>query len=228
MAPRPLNHDPAHRSTQALGFGGHRPTVLWLIRHGEVEEKYQNVFGGRINMGLSANGHAQAEAMANYLRHKPLNAIYASPMKRVQQSLAPVLRNGAPAPVILPGLREMDFGDWTGLKWDEVLAKYGRSAFSWLEAFESGTMPNAESLAALHQRIDPCVEGILRDHPGGDVAVFCHGGVIRLILALVLAWPLRDLGSVELEYSSLTLAACAPQRTQLRLVNFTPWRELGP
>ena len=68
-------------------------------------------------MNLSPRGRAQAETLAGYLHGKTLDAIYASPMKRVQQTLAPLLKNGAPAQTILPGLREVDFGDWTGYNW---------------------------------------------------------------------------------------------------------------
>ena len=56
-------------------------------------------------MNLSPRGHAQARTLADFLRNKSIAAIYASPMKRVQQTLAPFLKNGAPAQTILPGLQ---------------------------------------------------------------------------------------------------------------------------
>lgn len=222
-----MSYKSAHPSSQGLALGPNPPTILWFIRHAEVEEKYQSLFGGRIDMNLSARGREQAASMADYLRCKPLNAIYASPMKRVQQTLAPLMQNGAPPPIILPGLREMDFGDWTGLNWDGVLTKYGVSASTWLEQLENGRMPNAESIPALRQRIEPCLRQMLRDYSGGQVGVFCHGGVIRVALAILLGWPLSNLRPFELEYASLTQVACAPHMAHLRLVNFAPWREIA-
>src|ERR1035441_6035921 len=68
-------------------------TRLLLIRHGEVEARYQGIFGGRIDMNLSPRGKRQAKVLANYLRGKTIDAIYASPMKRVQQTLPPTLKN---------------------------------------------------------------------------------------------------------------------------------------
>src|ERR1041385_6288992 len=99
-----------------------RPTQLVLIRHGEVEAAYQRVFGGRIDMNLSPRGHEQAAALAKWLARHPLNAVYASPMKRVQQTLAPFTDNSnwSSRTVTVPGLREVDFGDWTGLSWEAV------------------------------------------------------------------------------------------------------------
>ncbi|HXF10943.1 MAG TPA: histidine phosphatase family protein, partial [Desulfuromonadaceae bacterium] len=70
------------------------PTRLLLMRHAEVEESYHHIFGGRIDMNLSQRGHGQAEKLAQFLRTRTIDAIYSSPMKRVQQTVAPVLKNG--------------------------------------------------------------------------------------------------------------------------------------
>ena len=64
-------------------------TTLSLIRHAEVEVSFQGVFGGCIDMDISPRGHEQAAALARYLKRKKFDAVYASPMKRVQQTLSP-------------------------------------------------------------------------------------------------------------------------------------------
>ncbi len=156
----------------------------------------------------------------------PLSAIYASPMKRVQQTLAPMLVNGAPKPIILPDLREADFGDWTGLAWEEVQAKFGISAFAWLEQLECDGIANAECAETLQDRVEPCLRQILADHAGQQVAVFCHGGIIRVLLGLLLRWPLSRMGAFEIEYASLTQVLLRPHKAELQLLNFTPWREI--
>jgi broad specificity phosphatase PhoE len=200
-------------------------TTLWLIRHAEVEERYHSVFGGRIDMELSPRGHQQSRALAHYLHGKPIEAIYASPMRRVQQTLAPLLSNGAPKPVLVEDLREVDFGDWTGLHWTEVNAKYGVSALAWLDQLESDAIPNAECTRTLRSRIEPCLRQILLDHSGRQVAIVCHGGVIRMLLAILLDWPLPRLAVFEIDYASLTQVVCAQPGARLQLVNFSPWRE---
>ena len=201
-------------------------TRLLLIRHAEVEARYQGVFGGRIDMELSPRGHQQAAALAKYLHSRPLSAIYASPMRRVQQTLAPLLVNGTPKPVILQDLREVDFGDWTGLAWEEVQARFGISAFAWLEQLECDGIANAESAETLQERVEPCLRQILAAHAGQQVAVVCHGGIIRMLLGILLRWPLARMGAFEIEYASLTQVVVHPHKAELQLLNFTPWREI--
>ena len=202
-------------------------TRLFLIRHAEVEARYQGIFGGRIDMDLSPRGHEQAAALAVYLRRKPLNAIYASPMKRVQQTLAPLLVNGTPRPVILPDLCEVDFGDWTGLAWEEIQTKFGVSAFTWLELLECDGIANAESAEVLRDRVEPCLRQILADYPGQQIAIFCHGGIIRVLLSILLRWPLSRMRAFKVEYASVTQVVLLPERAELQLLNFTPWREIA-
>jgi len=200
-------------------------TRLLLIRHAEVEALYQGVFGGRIDMGLSPRGHQQAAVLAAHLRAKHLHAIYASPMKRVQQTLAPLRVNGTPRPILMPDLREADFGDWTGLTWAEVKAKFGVTTVSWLEQLACGGVANAECGETLRERVEPCVQRILADHAGQAVAIFCHGGIIRVLLGLLLCWPLGSMAAFEIEYASITQVAVLPPKVRLQLLNFAPWRE---
>jgi broad specificity phosphatase PhoE len=201
------------------------PTSLWLIRHAEVEERYQSVFGGRIDMELSGHGHHQALALARYLSSKPIQAIYASPMKRVSQTLAPLVVNGAPRPTIVEDLREVDFGDWTGLHWTEVKAKYGVSALAWLDQLDCGGIPNAECGRTLRSRIEPPLRKILREHSGQEVVIAWHGGVIRMALAILLDLPLPKAAIFEIDYASVTQIVWTPPLARLQLVNFSPWRE---
>jgi len=204
------------------------PTTLYLIRHAEVEASYQGVFGGRIDMDISLRGHEQAAALANYLRRKKFDAMYASPMKRVQQTVAAYANNGAPKPVIMPMLHEVHFGDWTGLTFAQVQEHFGARASSWLDQLAAGTIPNAETAAEYRARIEPCINEILRKHSGQHVAVFCHGGVIRQMLAILLDLPLQKTAGFEIDYASLTEIEIHSHRAEVQLLNFTPWRDLQP
>lgn len=201
------------------------PTRLLLIRHAEIERRYQRKFGGRIDINLSARGRAQARTLADFLHSKKIAAIYASPMKRVQQTLAPLLKNGAPAQTILPGLREVDFGDWSGYNWNEVREKFGVHPYDWLDEIELGAVPNGENGVQFRARVEACLFEIIRRHPDETTAIFSHGGVIRMMLAILLDLPLPKTNSFEIEYTSVTQVALHPHLNEIELLNFTPWRD---
>ena len=201
-------------------------TRLFLLRHGEVESRYHRVFGGRINMELSPEGHRQAQALADYLKKTSFDAIYASPMKRAQQTLAPILTSHKDEAITVEDLCEVHFGDWTGLTWQEVHDKFQVSAFQWLDMLEQAKVPNGECGRTFRNRIEPCICRVLDSHVGQTVAIVCHGGVVRMILSILLDLPLPKTASFEIEYASLTEVHYKPGRVVVDRVNFVPWRDL--
>ena len=202
------------------------PTKLYLLRHGEVETCYHRIFGGRIDMELSPRGHQQARALAAYLGGTHFNAIYASPMKRAQQTLAPLAENHLVTAVTLADLREVDFGEWTGLSWQQVHERFKVAAFDWLAMLDKAAIPGAESAAQFRARVEPCLQKILHDCCGQTVAVVCHGGVIRMLLSILLELPITKLAGFDIEYASATIVECEAHKNEVQLLNFTPWRDL--
>ncbi len=202
------------------------PTRLYLVRHGEVEARYHRVFGGRIDMDLSPLGHEQVKAAANYFQRHPPHVMYASPMKRVRQTLAPLAKWTGLEPKILPGLREVDFGEWTGLSWEQVYERFKVSAFDWLNQLETGSIAKAESTADFRHRVDEALRQILTESPSKEIAVIAHGGTIRMLLALILDLPFTKMSAFDIEYASITKVKIMPNKTEVELLNFTPWRDL--
>jgi broad specificity phosphatase PhoE len=201
-------------------------TRLLLIRHGEVETRYQRKFGGWIDMNLSPAGKRQARVLAEYLRSKTIDAIYASPMKRVQQTVAPTLKLNGHTQTIMEGLREINFGNWAGLGWEEVEQQFKFKSHEWLEEIHHRGVPNGESGSVFRKRVEPCLREIIARHPGQNVAIFCHGGVIRMILAILLKLPLPKTNHFDIEYAGITQVALHAHMAEVELLNFTPWRDL--
>ncbi len=81
-------------------------------------------------------------------------------------------------------LKELTFGDWEGLKWDEVEARdpdgaRAREADKWRFA-----PPHGESYADLVERVRPWL-----DERNADVLVVAHGGVARAFMAILAGVP---------------------------------------
>ncbi|RME91029.1 MAG: histidine phosphatase family protein [Verrucomicrobia bacterium] len=198
--------------------------LLW-IRHGEVEPRYQRVFGGRLDIGLSERGREQARALAAALEATPLAAVWVSPQRRARLTAEPLLALNGHHPVVEPDLREIDFGDWTGLGWEEVRDRFGVSPYAWLDQVAAGGMPGGEPLAALESRVARVIERVRAAHREGVVALVCHGGIIRLALARLLGVPLPLTAALEVDYGSVSIVDCRERRAILRLLNHTPWHD---
>lgn len=206
-------------------------TSLVFLRHAEVELRYHRIFGGRLDMGLSDLGKEQANRLASWLKRFSFDALYASPMKRVQLTLEPFLGYTPMEPKVLHDLREVDFGDWTGLAWTDVHDRFGISAFDWLQVLQNGGFPNGETGEQLLRRTSACLQQILESHRGGKVAVFAHGGVIRAILSELMGMPLQAMERIEVDYAGATWVDVGEvkggrPRIEVQLLNFTPWRDL--
>jgi broad specificity phosphatase PhoE len=200
---------------------------LFLFRHGEVEDRYHHIFGGsRIDMELSPLGRRQADRLAEYLSKTQFDAIYCSPMKRARQTLVPLASIRPVTIEFLDALHEVDFGDWTGLSWKQVMEKYKISAFEWLDKLEQANIPGAESASEFRARVEPCLQHILGRHPTGNVGIVCHGGVVRMILSILLQVPITRMAGFDVEYASVTIVKYVPNRVEAQLINFTPWRDL--
>ena len=152
-----------------------------------------------------------------------MDALFASPMKRVQQTLAAYANNGAPPATVLPDLREVDFGDWTGHGWEAVQTKFGASSYSWIDQLDRGGIANAENIAAYQGRVATALATIRQSPAATTLAVFCHGGVIRMLLALLLVAWLALAVFVTWQPFDLDWELAGPR---LAAVSFVPFADL--
>jgi broad specificity phosphatase PhoE len=191
-----------------------------------VEAGWQRVFAGsRVDMALSPAGHAQGDALAGWLGDRKIDAVFSSPMLRVRQTMGPLLARQPLTPVFLDGLREVDFGDFTGMRWEQVRERLGVTAVNWLQVLDHPGLPNGESAAGLLARVRPCVEQILATPDTTSAAVFCHGGIVRAILAALMELPFTKLGHLRMDYGSVTVVDVPmdnPIATEIALLNFCP------
>jgi broad specificity phosphatase PhoE len=54
--------------------------------------------------------------------------------------------------------------------------------------------------------------------------MLCHGGVVRMLLAILLDLPLPRMSAFEVDYASLTVVEQHRRGAEIQLLNFTPWR----
>jgi len=177
---------------------------LLLARHGQTEWNALRRFQGSSDVGLSALGVRQAEALGRALRHRRLAAAYASPLQRARETAS--LAVGGRVPVhVLPELTELSLGEWEGCTVDEIRQRDGDPYQRWLEAPLDCTPPGGETLTAVCARVLTAIDRIAAAHPNGDeVLIVAHGGVISVYACHVLGLSFNALWRLRVENASLT------------------------
>lgn len=146
--------------------------TLWLVRHGDTEWSEQGRLCGWADPPLSPAGVEQATRLRARLRHRQFEATWSSDLARASEFAR--LSFGEARPDVR--LREIDFGDLEGRRWEECDPETQGA----LVRFEGFMAPEGESVDALRERVLGFLAGLGR----GSHLIFTHGGVIRLLQAL--------------------------------------------
>ena len=181
-------------------------TRIWLVRHGEPADMRGRCYG-KLDVGLSVLGRAQMERTAECLKAEHFDAIYASPRVRTMESARVLTGFHKCGLQEDERLREIDFGDFEGLTYDEIAARFPALYREWMESPTEVQFPNGESFAAMRTRVLASFESLSERHEGRTVAVVTHGGVIRILLAWALQMPDGGLFRLAQDYAAMNLLA---------------------
>lgn len=155
--------------------------TLWLFRHGETEWSLSGQHTGRTDLPLTANGQAQASALTHLLAGKTFSLVLTSPMSRARQTSRLA---GFTDAQIDANLLEWDYGDYEGLTTAEI-----RKATPGWSLWSNG-VPNGETAQQVAARAQAVIDRAVR--AGGDVALFGHGHILRVLTACWLGLPPAD------------------------------------
>jgi broad specificity phosphatase PhoE len=167
------------------------PCRVVLVRHASAEG--QGRFLGQRDAPLSALGRRQLPALVKKLRRYSVDAIYCSDLSRTRATAAAIARRRGITPDVRPQLREMNFGRWEGLSWDEVVEQFPLIATRWLSGRSSPTVPGGEPMTRFKKRVTLELVRIVAAKPGRCVVVVTHAGVIRVAIGAALGMADRNL-----------------------------------
>jgi broad specificity phosphatase PhoE len=176
-------------------------TVFHLVRHGEPAI-FGRINGRTAGIGLSERGRAEARLVADRLAGENPAALYASPLQRTRET-AEILAARLGLPVVCRDeLIELDFGEWTGLSFDQVRADPRWPP--WQSCRSIAAIPGGESWRQVQERVVGALFDLRRAHPEGNIVVVSHGDVIRAALLFALGMPLDFYARLEIGIASLS------------------------
>ena len=198
-------------------------TRVLFIRHGATVLSAEDRFAGSTDVDLSEIGKEQARSLGDRLAAEVLNAVYASPLKRVRDTAAFIAGPHGLTPIVRDGLREIDHGHWEGLTRADVEARFHDEYATWEADPLSFAPQGGESGVAVLARALPVLREIVEACAGKMVAVVSHKATIRLLLSSVLGIDARGYRD-RLDQSPACLNVVDfkdPARARLMLFNDT-------
>ena len=162
-------------------------THIILVRHGQTAWNKEERIRGQVEIPLDETGLSQAEVTAARVvaEWKPA-VIYSSPLQRAVQTAEPMARRLGLDLQTVPGFNDVSFGQWQGLSYDEVKARWPEMARAWMEAPHTVTFPDGESLDAVRQRSMAALQRAIERHKDEQIVIVAHTAVNRVLLCAVL------------------------------------------
>lgn len=192
-------------------------TRLYLIRHGEVVN--HGVYNGQTDVDITPLGFKQMEKLRERLRDKKIAAVYSSDLRRTRMGAEIIAEPHGLVPKSFPQFREMNFGRWQGLTYQQVMGRYPEDIPQWLQGLENFRIPQGESLRDVQERVIPKLKELIACHLGKEIILVGHGAVNRVILADALQLPLAHLLRLEQDYGCLNIIDYLSSWSVVKLIN---------
>jgi broad specificity phosphatase PhoE len=146
---------------------------LWLIRHGETEWSLSGAHTSRTDIPLTERGKERATKIRNYLAQRKFSLVLTSPLQRARETCR--IAGYADVAQIEENLREWDYGIFEG----RTTADIRKDQPDW--SIWDSPVPEGEPVEHVAARAQKVIDRALQ--VGGDVALFAHAHILRILAA---------------------------------------------
>jgi broad specificity phosphatase PhoE len=155
---------------------------LLLIRHAETD--MAGTFCGHSDPELNTRGRAQVAELINRLRMDQIGVVYTSDLRRAHATGTAIAEAFGIDCHVRRALREINFGRWEGITWNEIELRDDAYARQWIVEYPSLPAPDGESFHDFERRVLDEVKFLTLKADTADcsIAVVTHAGVLRTVL----------------------------------------------
>ena len=153
---------------------------------------------GRTDVPLTERGERQAKALGHRVRNHHFSLTLSSPLSRAVETCR---LSGADTPELTDELLEWDYGEIEGRKTTDIRRELGNPKWT---IWEDGT-PGGETPEEIAQRVTPLIKRAADRSLDGDVALFAHGHVLRILAATYVGLPAKAGHVLALTTASISI-----------------------
>jgi|SRR5690606_6915808 broad specificity phosphatase PhoE len=154
-----------------------QPTTIHFVRHGEVHNPQQILYGRLPEYRLSENGQQQARAAGAYMSTRPLAAIFSSPQPRTQETAGYIAQHHPHLTVTIDPRLDEIHSPYQGRPLSE-LAAMGWDLYSNID-------PEFEQPADIVKRTREFIAFARQEYAGREIAAITHGDVIAFLFLVI-------------------------------------------
>ena len=193
---------------------------LFLIRHAQTVWNRDRRYQGWQDSPLSEIGRSQAEAVGRALAKEPLKAVYASTLGRARDTAEAIATHHGLPVRAEEAFREMAFGEWEGLAFDDCKAKDPDRYRLWADEPHRFCPPGGgETLDDVRRRVLAGLERLRAEHDDQSVCLVAHGISARIIILEALGLPLERIWSIHLASTGISELEFRADWTALHRMN---------
>ena len=187
------------------------PLTLYIFRHGETEWARGGQHTGRTDIPLTDVGRKQARALRNAVNHIDFSSVLSSPLCRARETAK--LAGLEPAKPC-DDLMEFDYGKYEGLTTIQIRDQVP----DW--TVWTHPCPEGETLAAAAKRCQNVIA--TAGSIGGNVALFAHGHILRILTATWLKLPPEEGRHFMLDTSTISVLSHERETPAIKIWNCPP------
>lgn len=192
---------------------------LLFTRHGQTDWNIARRYQGHSDTALNQVGIHQAEQLAKRLSKETIHAIYSSDLSRAMATARVVAAFHHIEPRMDPRWRELSFGDWEGMTYDEMSAHSPDLFDAWMKDSLAVSTPNGETHLQLAEKVEAAFNEIKTKHKEETVLIVGHSGSMQSLLALLLGVTLSRYWQFRISQASLSELTVYEESVVLNLFN---------
>jgi probable phosphoglycerate mutase len=172
--------------------------TIYIIRHGQTDYNKQGIIqGSSVDSDLNDLGRMQAEQFYKAYHHIQFHNIYASALKRTQQSIHPFVKEGRTFEV-MPEFNEINWGIFEGLKGTPESQKvYQAMINDWKAGLLDRAVEGGETPNEMYRRQELGLNKLMRRVHEETVLICMHGRAMRSFLCLLTQTTLKDMDNFK-------------------------------
>ena len=186
-------------------------TRIIAVRHGETDWNRATRIQGHTDIPLNEVGRWQAAQLGLALREEHLAAAYSSDLARAQATAQAVAQHHRLPVHQHQGLRERSFGAFEGETWNTLETRFPEETRAWRKREPDFAPPLGESLTELRTRVVASVTEIAARHPGEQILVVAHGGVLDILYRAATRVELQAPRTWELANTAINRLLWSPE-----------------